>query len=43
MDSKLTVLFLFIGAIIGFSHLSRENLTKMKSQLSQRWLGIVLR
>jgi hypothetical protein len=42
MDPKLTMLFLLIGAIIGFSHLTRENLAKMKSGFaSQRWLGIV--
>jgi hypothetical protein len=44
MDPKLTMLFLLIGAIIGFSNLTRENLTKMKSEFgSQRWLSIVPR
>ena len=30
MDPKLVMLFLLIVTIIGLSHLSRENLTKMK-------------
>jgi hypothetical protein len=30
MDPKLVILFLLIVTIIGLSHLSRENLTKMK-------------
>jgi hypothetical protein len=38
MDPKLVMLFLLIGTIIGLSHLSRENLTKMKRKFdSQRW------
>jgi hypothetical protein len=44
VDPKLTVLFLLIGAIIGFSHVTRENPTKMKIEIgSRRWLGIVPR
>jgi hypothetical protein len=38
MDPKLVMLFLLIGTIIGLSHLSRENLTKMKRKFdSQHW------
>jgi hypothetical protein len=38
MDPKLTMLFLLIGAIIGLSHLSEENLARMKRQLAlRRW------
>jgi hypothetical protein len=44
MDPKLTVLFLLIGSIIGLSHLSCENITKIKSEFyGQRWRGIVPR
>jgi len=33
---KLIVLFLLIGSIIGLSHLSGENLTKMKRAIHGR-------
>ena len=51
MDPKVTMLFLLIGAIIGLSHLSDENLAQMKQQLAprrwrilapRRWRKIVL-
>jgi hypothetical protein len=38
---KLVVLFLLIGSIIGLSHLSGENLTKMKRAIhGGRWREI---
>ena len=38
---KLIVLFLLIGSIIGLSHLSGENLTKMKRAIhGRRWREI---
>jgi hypothetical protein len=38
MDPKLTMLFLLIGAIIGLSHLSDENMARMKQQFApRRW------
>jgi len=38
---KLVVLFLLIGSIIGLSHLSGENLTKMKRVIhGRRWREI---
>jgi len=38
---KLIVLFLLIGSIIGLSHLSGGNLTKMKGAIhSRRWREI---
>jgi hypothetical protein len=38
------MLFVLIGTIIGFSHLSRETLTKMKSEFGgRRWRDIVPR
>ena len=44
MDPKLAMLFLLVGIIISLSHLSRENLTKMKSEFDgQRWRVIVPR
>jgi hypothetical protein len=36
MDLKLVMLFLLIGAIIGLSHLSRENQTKMKRKFDSQ-------
>jgi hypothetical protein len=36
MDAKLTMLFLLIGTIIGLSHLSRENLAKMKREIDAK-------
>ena len=32
MDSKLTILFLLIGGIIGLSHLDDESLARMRRQ-----------
>jgi hypothetical protein len=41
MDPKLTMFFLLFGTVIGLSHLSRENLTKMKSEFDgQGWRDI---
>ena len=36
MDPKLTILFLLIGAIIVLSHLSDENLGRMRRQFVDR-------
>jgi hypothetical protein len=39
---KLAILYLLIVAIIGLSHLTAENLTKMKRRLGgQGWRNIV--
>jgi len=38
---KLIILFLLIGSIMGLSHLSGENLTKMKRAIhGRRWREI---
>jgi hypothetical protein len=38
MDPKLTILFMLIGAIIVLSHLTEENLGRMRRQLvDRRW------
>jgi hypothetical protein len=38
MDPKLTILFLLIGAVIALSHLSDENLGRMRRQIvGRRW------
>ena len=38
MDLKLSMFFLLIGAILGLSHLSDENLAYIKQQLTfRRW------
>jgi hypothetical protein len=38
---KLIILFLLIGSIIGLSHLTGENLTKLKQAFhSRRWRRI---
>ncbi len=38
MDPKLTILFLLVGCVIGLSHLSEENLGRMRRQLvSRKW------
>ena len=43
MDPKLTILFMFIGAVIGLSHLSEENLGRMRRQfMDRRWREFVL-
>lgn len=42
MDPKLTLLFLLIGTVVGISHLSEENLTRMRRQLvDRRWREFV--
>ena len=42
MDPKLTLLLLLMGAVIGLSHLSDENLTRMRRQLiDRRWRELV--
>ena len=40
-NPKLIILFLLIGSIIGLSHLTGENLTKLKHAFrSHRWRDI---
>jgi hypothetical protein len=42
MDPKLTILFMFIGAVIGLSHLSEENLGRLRRQfMDRRWREFV--
>jgi hypothetical protein len=42
MDPKLTILFLLIGAVIVLSHLSDENLGRMRRQIVRwRWREFV--
>jgi hypothetical protein len=42
MDPKLTILFLLIGCVVGLSHLSEENMGRMRRQLvSGRWREFV--
>jgi hypothetical protein len=42
MDPKITILFMLIGAVIGLSHLSEENLGRMRRQFSDwRWREFV--
>jgi len=42
MDPKLTMLFMLIGAVVVLSHLTEENLTRMRRQLvDRRWRNIV--
>jgi hypothetical protein len=42
MDPKLTLLFLLIGTVVGLSHLSEENLIRMRRQLvDRRWREFV--
>jgi hypothetical protein len=36
MDPKLTILFLLVGAVIGLSHLSEENVSRVRRQLVSR-------
>lgn len=44
MDPKLALLFLLIGSIIALSHLSDENLERMRRQPAvRRWREFVLR
>jgi hypothetical protein len=38
MDPKIALLFLLIGSVIGLSHLSDENLSRVRRQLAtKRW------
>lgn len=38
MDPKIALLFLLIGSVIGLSHLSDENLGRVRRQLTtKRW------
>ncbi|HEX3859636.1 MAG TPA: hypothetical protein VHV58_08545 [Pseudolabrys sp.] len=42
MDPKLTLLMLLIGTIIGLSHMSEENLARLRQQMVRRpWREIV--
>jgi hypothetical protein len=42
MDPKLAILFMLIGAVIGLSHLSEENLGRMRRQfVDRRWREFV--
>ncbi len=42
MDPKLTMLFMLIGAVVVLSHLTDENLTRMRRQLvDRRWRNFV--
>lgn len=36
MDPKIALLFLLIGSVIGLSHLSDENLGRVRRQLANR-------
>ncbi len=36
MDPKLTILFMLISCVIGLSHLSEENLGRLRRQLVTR-------
>jgi hypothetical protein len=36
MDPKLTILFLLIGSVVVLSHLSEENLGRMRQQFAAR-------
>ena len=42
MDPKLTMLFVLIGAVVVLSHLTDDNLTRMRRQLvDRRWRNFV--
>jgi hypothetical protein len=44
MDPKLTILFALIACVIGLSHLTEENLGRMRRQLAARnWRQLVRR
>jgi hypothetical protein len=44
MDIKLTILFLFISAMITFSYLSDENIERLKQQMLRlQWRAFKLR
>ncbi|HEY6858271.1 MAG TPA: hypothetical protein VI358_00590 [Pseudolabrys sp.] len=43
MDPKIALLFLLIGSVIGLSHLSDENLGRVRRQLAtKRWREFML-
>jgi hypothetical protein len=42
MDPKLTILFVLIACVVALSHLSEENLRRMRQQLvNRRWREIM--
>jgi hypothetical protein len=42
MDPKLTVLFMLIGAVIVLSHMTEENLGRVRRQIvDRRWRELV--
>jgi hypothetical protein len=42
MDPKLTLLFVLIGAVVVLSHLTEENLSRVRRQLfDRRWRQFV--
>ncbi len=42
MDPKLTILFMLIGAVIALSHLTEENLGRLRKQfIDRRWREFV--
>ncbi len=42
MDPKLTILIMLIGAVIALSHLTEENLGRMRRQfVDRRWRKIM--
>ena len=42
MDPKLTILFMLIGAVIALSHLTEENLGRVRRQIvDRRWREFV--
>jgi hypothetical protein len=42
MDPKLTMLFMLIGAVVVLSHLTEDNLTRVRRQLvDRRWRNFV--
>jgi hypothetical protein len=43
MDPKLALLFLLIGAVIGLSHLTDDNLGRVRQLVPRRWREFVPR
>jgi hypothetical protein len=41
MDTKLTMLFLLIGAVIGLSHFGGENIVEMKYDFDKQRLRTI--
>jgi hypothetical protein len=42
MDPKLTVLFLLIGCVIGLSHLTEDNMGRMRRQFVElKWRQLI--